>query len=119
MPGVQPLFEEFGRLPTINPPYSAGSVIITNQYGPCRTAGRHFTQHHVQHQHRAAEAGEAVVGRVRRAVGACGRDVAEDMPGIPNVCFGALRAARAACTTVPSVAAAMATKPTNKAAAVK
>ena len=33
-----------------------------------RAARSHFAQHHVRQQHRAAEAGEAVVGRVRRAV---------------------------------------------------
>ena len=40
-------------------------------------AGSHFAQHHVQHQHRAPGAGEAVIGRVRRPVGAGGRDLTE------------------------------------------
>jgi len=43
-----------------------------------RTAGGHFAKHHVQHQHRSADAGVAVIRRVCAAVGAGGRGPTED-----------------------------------------
>ena len=53
-------------------------------------AGSDLAQHHVQHQHRTAGAGEAVVGRVRRTVGPRGRHLTEQgAAGHPEPGLGA------------------------------